>query len=105
MPAASSEIEEEKESSLFVYLAEKIGQDDAECLVKWIHDFDSIMTKEFIDEFIIEYSPGYDADNDITIIGDPEAPQFLEVVEISLDRLYNYSPELYQYAIEEFRYI
>jgi len=105
-PAAIEEkIEEIKKSPVFLRLAEKIGEDDAECLFECMHDFDSIMTEEFIDEFIIDHSPGYDADNDVTIIGDPEAPYFLEIAENSFDRLYGYSPELYQYAIEELRYI
>ncbi|GAH71285.1 unnamed protein product, partial [marine sediment metagenome] len=105
-PAAIEErIEEIKKSPVFLRLAEKIGEDDAECLFELTHDFESIMTEEFIDEFIIDHSPGYDADNDVTIIGDPEAPYFLEIAENSLDRLYGYSPEFYQYAIEEFRYI
>ncbi|MBA7505754.1 hypothetical protein ES706_04431 [subsurface metagenome] len=104
-PVAPAAIEENKKSPVFLRLAEKIGEDDAECLVEWVDDFDSIMTEEFIDEFIIDHSPGYDADNDVTIIGDPEAPYFLEIAENSLDRLYGYSPELYQYATEELRYI
>ncbi|GAJ14763.1 unnamed protein product, partial [marine sediment metagenome] len=104
-PVTPPTIEEYKKSPVFLRLAEKIGEDDAECLVECMHDFDSIMTEEFIDEFIIDHSPGYDADNDVTIIGDPEAPYFLEIVENSFDRLYGYSPELYQYAIEELRYI
>ena len=104
-PATPIEIEKEKESPIFLYLAEKIGQDDAEFLVEWVRDFDSVMTEEFIDEFIIEYLPGYDVDNDLTIIGDVEAPLFLEIAKDSLDRLYGYSPGLYQYAIGAFRYI
>jgi len=103
--AALVEIEEVKESSVFLYLAQKIGQDDAEFLAKWMRDFDSVITEEFIDEFIIEYSPGYDSDNDITIIGDPEAPVFLRIAQDSLDRLYSYSPEFYEYAIKAFGYI
>ena len=105
VPATSAEIEEQEKSVSFLRLAEKIGEDDAECLATWLNDFNSIMTEEFIDEFIINYSPGYDADNDVTIIGDPEAPYFLEIARNSLDRFYGYSPELYQYAIEELRYI
>jgi hypothetical protein len=101
----SAAIEEIKKSPIFLRLAAKIGEDDAECLLECMHDFVSIMTEEFIDEFIIDHSPGYDADNDVTIIGDPEAPYFLEIAQNSLDRLYGYSPELYQYAIEELRYI
>ena len=105
IPVMSEWLEEIKKSPIFLRLAEKIGEDDAEGLVECMHDFDSIMTEEFIDECIIDHSPGYDADNDVTIIGDPEAPYFLKIAESSLDRLYGYSPELYQYAIEEFIYI
>lgn len=97
--------EEQEKSSSFLYLAEKIGQDDALVLAQRLNDFDTIMTKEFIDNFVIDYSPAYDVDNDLTIIGDPEAPHFLEIAKNSLKSLYNYSPDLYQYALKEFRYL
>lgn len=99
------DIEETEESSVFLYLAEKIGQDDAELVNARLSRIGFVLTEEFIDEHIIEYSPGYDADNDITLIGDPAAPQFLGILEESLDRLYSYSPELYQYAVSALRYI
>jgi len=103
--ATPAEIEEEKKSPVFLYLAEKIGQDDAEIVAALLMGRGFSLTEEFIDEFITEYSPGYDADNDVTIIGDPEAPYYLEITKNSLDRLYGYSPELYQYAISSLRQI
>ncbi|GAG09505.1 unnamed protein product, partial [marine sediment metagenome] len=78
---------------------------DAEIVAAWLTKTGFVLTEEFVDEFIIDHSPGYDADNDITIIGDSEAPYFLEIAKNSLDRLYGYSPEIYQYAISSLRYI
>lgn len=90
---------------IFIALSEKIGKDDAESVASLLPKPNFTLTEEFIDEFLVDYSPGYDADNDITIIGDSEAPSFLKIAEMSLDNFYDNSPEFYQYAIEELRHI
>jgi len=94
-----------KEILAFKALVQKIGKDDAEYIARLFDYSDFTLTEEFINEFIIDYSPGYDADEDITIIGGPEAPHFLEIAKASLDRLRNNSPEIYQYSIEALRNI
>ena len=90
---------------VFEALSQKIGQDDAEIVAAWLTRTGLVLTEEFIDNNIIDHSPGHDADNDITIIGDPGAPYFLEITKRSLNRLYGYSPEMYQYAISSLRYV
>ncbi len=99
------EIEKQEQALLALHLAEKIGEDDAVAVAASFTRGGFVLTEEFIDEFIIDHSPGYDVDNDITIIGDPEAPYFLKIAENSLNRLYNYSPDIYQYAIGALRYV
>jgi hypothetical protein len=90
---------------VFIALSEKIGKDDAKYIASLLPMSNLTLTEEFINESIVDYSPGYDVDNDITIIGDSEAPSFLKIAEMSLDHFYDTSPEFYQYAIGELRHI